>query len=91
MNLKTRDVEAALDRKGFTRSTGDHNYFIYFVGDKKTSVFTKTSYGQKDIGDSLIGQMAKQCKLSKKDFLRLVECTLPHDGYHALLVEGRHV
>ncbi len=30
----------------------------------------------KEIPDNLLAQMAKQCHLSKEDFLRLVDCPL---------------
>ena len=39
-----REVENALERKGFRRSDNDHRKFVYHSTDgKKTSVFTKTS------------------------------------------------
>ena len=90
MTLKRRDVEAALERKGFRRRDADHAFFHYYTQDgKKTSVRTKTSQGtkHKDIGASLIKRMAKQCKISILDFTDLVNCTLLQEEYERNLVE----
>lgn len=75
--------------KGFTRAAGDHAFFIYFsAAGKKSPVRTKTSHGtgHKDISDGLVSQMAKQCRLTTKDFRRLVECPLGRADYEAMLV-----
>jgi hypothetical protein len=46
MPLERRIVEAAFLKKGFVRSSGDHNFFTYHtINGKKTSVWTKTSRG----------------------------------------------
>ncbi len=73
-----RDVEAGLLSKGFERRTSDHNYFIYVALDgKKSLAKTKTSFGRGfDIDDHLLSQMARQCGVTKPQFLRLVECPL---------------
>ena len=74
-------------KKGFRQREGDHHRFIYFGPDgKKTPVVTKTSHTQsmKDIPDSLLAQMAKQCRLSKPELLNLVDCPLSRDDYQTL-------
>jgi hypothetical protein len=78
-----RDVESALGSKGFRKSEGDHHWFIYYTKDgRKTIAKTKTSHGStRQIGDGLLSQMAKQCKLTKSQFLALVDCTLLQEGY----------
>lgn len=80
---KRRDVEAGLLRKGFQKEDGDHNYFIYhrMSDGKPTGVFTKTSHSGKDLDDFLLGQMAKQCRVNKRQFLALVECPLTREEY----------
>jgi len=81
---KRRDIEAALETKGFKRHEGDHSRFVYYTHDgKKTRIRTKTSHGSggKSIGDPLLGQMAKQCCLTKPDFLDLVDCPLDRNGF----------
>ena len=79
MNLKRRDIERALERKGFKRTEGNHSFFVYYTqAGIKTTAHTKTSHGKggKDIGDPLISRMAKQCKLTSDDFRQLVDCRL---------------
>lgn len=87
MPRKQADLEKSLLVKGFQAGGGDHNYFFYYskVG-KKTIVRTKTSHGAREIDDNLLAQMAKQCKLSNKDFGLLIECPLSRDDYEAKLV-----
>ena len=87
MPRKQADVEKSLLNKGFQLGGGDHNYFFYYSkAGKKTIVRTKTSHGGKEIDDNLLAQMAKQCKLTNKDFGLLVECPLSRDDYEAKLV-----
>ena len=87
MPRKQADVEKSLLNKGFPAGGGDHNYFFYYSkAGKKTIVRTKTSHGLREIDDNLLAQMAKQCKLSNKDFGLLIECPLSRDDYEAKLV-----
>lgn len=89
MPRKQKDVERSLAAKGFQSREGDHNYFHYWSkAGKKTAVFTKTSHGAREIDESLLGRMARQCKLTRADFDRLVDCPLSRDGYEAKLVEA---
>jgi hypothetical protein len=87
MPRKQNTVEKSLTAKGFRPREGDHNYFNYYskVG-KKTAIFTKTSHGAREIDDNLLGQMARQCKLSRADFDRLIDCPLGRDSYEAKLI-----
>lgn len=87
MPRKQSDVERSLTNKGFQHKEGDHSYFHYYsTAGKKTAVFTKTSHGAREIDDHLLGRMAKQCKLSRADFDRLIDCPLDRTGYEAKLV-----
>jgi len=79
--LKTREIIASLTSKGFVRSNTDHAFLILYVGEKKTSIRTKVSFGQREIGDDLIAKMSRQTKLKKKLFLELIDCQLTADGY----------
>jgi hypothetical protein len=89
MGRAKSDVEAALQRKGFRRDNNDHRYFIYWNRKGlKTVRKTKTSHGSakyKELGDPLIQSMARQCGLTKKSFLELVDCTLDQAGYEKLV------
>ncbi len=86
-NLERDDVEAALKRKGFVQDDRDHRYFKLFVGGKYTAIFTKTSTGKKykTLGDNLVSHMARQVKLTGKQFKALVDCSLSAADYVLLL------
>jgi hypothetical protein len=87
MPRKQSKVEKGLEAKGFRHDDGDHHFFHYFsTAGKKTRVFTKTSHGASEIDDSLLGRMAKQCKLKRADFDRLIDCPLNRDAYEAMLI-----
>lgn len=88
MPRKQSEVEKSLGLKGFLPSKGDHNYFHYYSkAGKKTRVFTKTSHGSREIDDSLLGCMARQVKLTRSDFDRLIDCPLDRDAYETKLIE----
>jgi hypothetical protein len=87
-NRKT--VEATLQEKGFAKVEGDHHYFVYLARDgRKTRARTKTSHSPKvkDIADNLLGQMARQCMLTKPDFLKLVDCPMSREEYERKLTD----
>lgn len=84
MPRKKTAVESALRKKGFEQVEGDHHYFAYVnLEGKRTNIRTKTSHTpkMKDIADNLLSQMAKQCSLSKRDFLDLVDCPLSRETF----------
>ncbi len=84
MPRRKDDVEKGLLGKGFQRREGDHHYFTYYnLAGQKTAIFTKTSHTPKmrEIPDNLLGQMARQCRLNKNDFLNLVDCPLSRESY----------
>lgn len=84
MPRKKSDVEAGLQKKGFVLIEGDHHFFHYVnLEGKKTLIRTKTSHTPKmrDISDNLLSQMAKQCHVTKQDFLNLVDCPLDQKGF----------
>lgn len=88
MPRKQSEVEKSLGVKGFQPAKGDHNYFHYYSkAGKKTRVFTKTSHGSREIDDSLLGCMARQVKLTRGDFDRLIDCPLDRDTYEKKLIE----
>lgn len=88
MPRKQDDVEKSLVVKGFVQGAGDHNFFHYYsLAGKKTRVFTKTSHGAREISESLLSLMARQCKLSNKEFGRLIDCPLDRATYEKSLIE----
>ncbi len=83
-----RLVENALVRKGFQQEESHHSYFFYYTqAGERTQIRTRTSHGtsSKSLSDNLLSLMARQCKLSKKDFLQLVDCPLERKAYEELL------
>ena len=70
--LKTEKIDKALRKKGFKNEQRDHNYYFYYYNGKKSAINTKTSHGKDEIGDSLIGMMAKQLHLKKEQFMQLI-------------------
>ena len=93
MPLKRGEVEAALERKGFERREGDHSQFRYHTeSGQLTRVRTMTSHGRRgaEIRDSVASLMARprQCRLSMRQFRRLVDCSLSRGAYERELVAG---
>lgn len=92
MQRRRRDIETALEKKGFQRFDKDHTWFVYFTEDgKKSAVRTKTSHGAsgRSIGQPLLGMMAKQCGLTTGEFLNFVDCSLERSGFHELVGRRR--
>ncbi len=85
MVLDSKKVINALKSKGFVENKTHHLFFEYFINGK--FVFhTKVSHGNKhDIDNYLIGQMKKQCNLSKKEFLNLINCPLSKEDYKSII------
>ena len=90
MSREKRDVEDALRRKGFETEERHHHYFLYKCLDGRLSrIRTRTSHSAKvkSLSDQLLSQMASQCKITKKEFLELVDCQMSQDIYEKLLNE----
>ena len=84
MTRKQGEVEAGLRRKGFRRTDTHHRYYVYHTrAGLKSRIRTRTSHGGRDLDAWLLGQMAQQCRVSRKDFLDLVDCPLDQGGYEA--------
>ena len=86
MPVRTSDIELSLPRKGFEREVSHHVYFKFRYGGKDWGISTFYSHGQREVGDHLVGRMARQVKLPKADFLRLVQCPMSAEEYLELLV-----
>lgn len=87
--LDAKQTYKNLKKKGFedapSRSV-DHKY-LEFRHNGKVILYTKISHGEKEIGDPLIGQMKRQCKLEKADFMDLANCPLSLEEYTIKLRE----
>ncbi len=81
-NLKTRTVRQGLLRKGFEHAgskNADHEKFYYMThgpNPRKTEVWTYMSHQSKgtDVKPEDIRSMARECRLSEKEFIELVQC-----------------
>ncbi len=86
MQYDTRKVEGALLKKGFQMDNSHHHMFTYHTADgRRSMVRTRTSHGSKTISDSLIAQMARQCRLAKTQFIDLIDCPLSRESYERIL------
>ncbi|MHB1697560.1 MAG: hypothetical protein ACYCSQ_05615 [bacterium] len=87
-SLKVKKIKQSLLKKGFQKRDGnaDHTYYHYYTIDKKkTSIYTKISHGEKEIGDNLIGLMSNQLKLNINEFKGLINCPLSREDYEVKL------
>ena len=84
-----REVDAALRKKGFLRETdGDHVHYCLLSSDgRKSTVKTQISHGMSGsaISAGLISKMARQLRLTKSQFLDLIDCSLSGDDYRIIL------
>lgn len=83
-------VISGLTSKGFVEKPGDHIILVYYsTSGEKTNVRTMASHSpkMKDIPDPLIAQMARQCKLSKSEFLDVVDCPMSRSELEDVLRE----
>lgn len=94
MNLERSKVQSNLPKKGFVETDDRRHIFYHFHHNgKKTHIHTMVSHGSKykTLGDDLVSAMARQCKLTTKNFKRLAECTVSHEDYVKLLEEAGEV
>jgi len=89
VNLSSKAIGSGLESKGFLKTENDHHFFIYISkSGKKTRARTKTSHGKmSQLSAQLLSTMAKQCKLTTKDFKDLITCPLSRDQYEEKLRE----
>lgn len=88
MPIERREIEKGLLGKGFVKGQGSHRFFRLKVDKKITGIKTWTSHGSgyKDYDDTLIDAIKKELRLdTKQQLLRLIDCSLTHEGYVAYL------
>ncbi len=89
--LKTDKIESSLVKKGFVEDNKDHKFYTFYCSGKKTQIYTKVSHGKPEVGEPLLGKMAKQVRLSKKDFADLIECPLSKERYMQMMKDQGYV
>lgn len=82
---KGRDIDAALCKKGFRRETSGKHIQYFLIGFSE--IRTMMSHGDMGttIGSALLSRMARQLRLTKPQFLDLIDCTLDEAGYRGIL------
>lgn len=85
--MKTRAIRSGLKAKGFEEFENDHTFLLLVVDGKRSSIRTKLSHGETDCNDPLLGMMARQLRLSRRQFEDLVNCPLSREGYLSILRE----
>jgi hypothetical protein len=91
VTLETRDIDRALTDKGFSKENAKHHtmYWLHVDG-KKTSIRTRISFGESEIGSPLISLMAREMRVSKAEFLVFVACEMSGLDYRDKMIsEGQ--
>ena len=85
MTLERRNVVASLKKKGFEEDRRGHHIFYVYWGraGSISRIRTRVSHSKKvkTFDQGLVGDMARQCKLSMKDFVKLVDCSMDRQEY----------
>ena len=89
MALAKEKVKSALKKKGFSQNDKGHHIYLNHRWKRNgqfSGVKTFVSHGsRKDLSDRLVSEMAKQVKLSNKDFKRLVSCDMKQKEYETII------
>jgi hypothetical protein len=93
MPAKKSVVRAGLCKKGFLpdRKTA-HEYYRYITSKgERTKILVCFSHGAEgnEIADKILGKMAKQCKLTRRQFDHFVDCQMSVEQYEDHLAERR--
>lgn len=88
---KAKEVANGLKRKGFVASNTHHTYYALCVNGKKTCVHTKISHGERECDPFILGQIAKQLRVSEHELCDLLDCPLSHGEYVKLLVRKKAI
>ena len=89
MPRKARVVERGLLAKGFAVASSRHRRFEYITLDGRVArAHTVMSHGsRREIGDGLLGEMARQLALTRRQFNDLIDCPLSRVEYEHILAE----
>lgn len=87
-SYSSKKISASLIKKGFIEVAyrADKKYYLTLDG-KKVGIHTFVSHGTKEYGENLIGEMKKQLRLSKKEFIDLIDCPMTKEGYIRILIK----
>jgi hypothetical protein len=75
-------------KKGFVREDRKDRLYILMFDGRKSRISTILSHtSNMDYGDNLLNLVAGQMKLSKRELLQFVECTMSGSKYEDLMVD----
>jgi hypothetical protein len=81
------ETRRSFKRKGFGEVLGGAHVGYEYVVDGVKIASTYVSHGGSgDLGDDLISDMAKGCRLSRKEFLAFAKCEMSEAEYRAILI-----
>ena len=81
---KARIVAVALERKGMLHTESHHHLYTKSV-EGVVQLMTRISRSEDELDDHLLGAMASQCALRKKEFVDLVDCPLTEAAWDDLI------
>jgi hypothetical protein len=84
---KVRDIESALQKKGFLKKTTHHKLFYLCINDRITGIHTFISHGLFEYNDTLLSKMKHQMHLSGNELDAFIKCPLTSEEYVAILNE----
>ena len=91
MQLDRGVILQNLEQKGFqSEERRKHTFLIHHDRDgRKTGIQTFVSRGSsyKSLDSTLVGAMARQCRITTSQFVNLVNCSLSQDDYYGLVGE----
>lgn len=88
MITKRGEIKKSLQKKGSVEESGaKHIQYRFYHKNKRTKIYTFVSRGSesKDISRSIFSQMAEQCRVSSKNFHKLIDCSLSEAEYIKLV------
>lgn len=85
--FKKRDIKSALERKGFVKAEGKHEFYVLMVNGKQSGIQTKLSHGSKiEYSRKVLSFMCKQLGFDNMAELKnFIECPLSKDEYVRIL------
>ena len=88
MGLAYRDTQRSLRTKlRFDEDRGrDHIWYKLWLDDRIVAK-TKMSHSKKDLGEVLVGKMARQVHLTSGQFKDAIICPMSRDEYYSILRE----
>ena len=85
MSLSKKKIQSSLKKKGFEEDKSrSHIVYEYQTLDgNESGISTHMSHGSKskNLSKQLCAKMAKQCKLTKNNFARFVDCSMDQNEY----------